>query len=131
MWRPLDPGLGAPVGVVGAAPPGITGALREQLRPGDRLFNPQPWGSWFEFTFPATPVALDSRIELFPPAVWDAYQQVTSGADGWQDQLRRWGVTMAVAAGGDEAGLVERLTGDGWTVTYQDDDGTVLRAPTT
>ena len=66
VWRPLDPDLDAPEGVVGNAPPGITAALRDLARPGDRLFNPQPWGSWFEFALPDLPVAIDSRIELFP-----------------------------------------------------------------
>jgi hypothetical protein len=131
LWRPIDPGLGAPIGVVGTAPPGITGALREQLRPGDHLFNPQPWGSWFEFAFPETRIALDSRIEMFPADVWDGYDVVVHGADGWQDQLARWGVTIIVAAGGDEDDQVARLEAAGWTVTYHDEDGTVLRSPAT
>ena len=78
-------------GVVGIAPPGITAALRDLARPGDRLFNPQPWGSWFEFALPDLPVAIDSRIELFPASVWDAYESVVAGGDGWQAQLRRLG----------------------------------------
>ena len=52
VWRPVDAGLGAPAGVVGNAPSGITGALRGTPQPGDRLFNPQPWGSWFIFELP-------------------------------------------------------------------------------
>ena len=76
VWRPLDPALGAPQGVVGLAPPGITAALRGLARPGDRLFDPQPWGSWFEFALPTLPVAIDSRIELFPTSVWDTYDSI-------------------------------------------------------
>ena len=60
--------------MVGNAPPGITGALRENAGPSDRLFNPQPWGSWFEFALPTLPVAIDSRIELFPTSTWDTYE---------------------------------------------------------
>ena len=71
VWRPLDAGLQAPAGVVGNAPPGITTALRDLVGPGDRVFNPQPWGSWFEFALPDLPVAIDSRIEVFPVEVWD------------------------------------------------------------
>ena len=51
--------------------------------PGDRLFNPQPWGSWFEFAVPDLPVAIDSRIELFPAQVWDDYAAVVGGREGW------------------------------------------------
>jgi hypothetical protein len=126
VWRSTDPGLMAPAGVVGNAPPGITGALREQARDGDRLFNPQPWGSWFEFSFPTVPVALDSRIEVFPPPVWDDYETVTQGRDGWQEVLDRWGVTLIVVPAGD-GDFLRRLTDAGWQTRYGDEDGFVLR----
>jgi hypothetical protein len=126
VWRPIDPGLQAPSGVVGNAPPGITAALREQARAGDRLLNPQPWGSWFEFSFPEVLVAIDSRIEVFPPEVWDDYETVTEGRDGWQAIVERWGVTLVVVPDGEDA-YRDRLVADGWQVTHEDDDGFVLR----
>ncbi|MFL5777251.1 MAG: hypothetical protein ACJ76W_13335 [Chloroflexota bacterium] len=128
VWRPTDPDLGAPAGVVGNAPPGITAALREQARAGDHLFNPQPWGSWFEFSFPDLAVGIDSRIEVFPPDVWDDYEHVTSGVDGWQQILERWGVTLIVVPAGDDA-FHERLTKAGWSELFADGDGSLLRAP--
>ncbi len=96
LWRPVDPELRAPAGVVGMAPPGITATLRELGRPGDHVLNPQPWGSWFEFELPHLLVAVDSRIEIFPAAVWDAYAGVTAGVDGWQAQLDDWDVSIIV-----------------------------------
>jgi len=126
-WRPLDPGLGAPVGVVGNAPPGITAALRDDLRAGDRVFNPQPWGSWFEFALPTLPVALDSRIELFPVDVWDDYEGVVAGTGDWQRQLEDWGVTTAVVAAVDADTFGARLADAGWTKVYEDADGAVYR----
>lgn len=127
VWRPTDPGLRAPVGVVGHAPPGVTAALRDIARPGDRLFNPQPWGSWFEFALPDVPVALDSRIEVFPPQVWDDYAAVTDGVVGWEAILDRWGVTIVVVPADDES-FVERLRAAGWDAAYADDDAVVLTA---
>ncbi|MEA2652898.1 MAG: hypothetical protein QOI37_125 [Chloroflexota bacterium] len=127
-WRPIDPALGAPAGVVGNAPPGITAELRAMARPTDRLFNPQPWGSWFEFALPDLPVAIDSRIELFPPGVWDAYERIAAGGDGWATQLKAWGATIAVA-GPEEFGFTARLAAMGWRTTYTDPDGSVLVAP--
>lgn len=126
VWRPLDPGLQAPVGVVGNAPSGITATLRELARPGDRLFAPQPWGSWFEYAIPDVPVALDSRIELFPTQVWADYARVVDGREGWEQILKDWDVTLVVAAGdgGDDFAL--RLAGDGWINVYQDPDGWIL-----
>jgi hypothetical protein len=125
VWRPTDPSLQAPAGVVGNAPPGVTASLREIARPGDRLFNPQPWGSWFEFVLPDVPVAIDSRIEVFPPAVWDDYGAVTAGEVGWEAILDRWGVTIVVAPTKDEA-FVERLKSAGWRSVFQDEDAFVL-----
>jgi hypothetical protein len=129
VWRPLEPGLDAPAGVVGNAPPGITAALREQAQPGDHVFNPQPWGSWFEFALPALPVAIDSRIELFPTDVWEEYETVTSGREGWQALLDGWDVQFVVVPEDDDA-FRDRLEANGWVVALSDDDGAVLQRPT-
>jgi len=128
IWRSQDPGLRAPTGVVGTAPPGITAALRGFVRPGDRLFNPQPWGSWFEFALPETPVFIDSRIELFPAAVWDDYDAITDGRADWQARLEHWDVTVIVAV--DKLGalpLTRRLGADpDWRQAYADEDGRIF-----
>jgi len=126
--RPLDPGLNAPAGLVSIAPPGITAKLRTIAGPNDRLFAPQPWGSWFEYAVPATPVFVDSRIEVFPPAVWDEYDVVVGGVEGWRQILDRRGVTIVVAV--DQIGrvpLTSRLQSDpGWREIYSDKDGRIF-----
>lgn len=127
IWRPIEPGLDAPAGVVGTAPPGITSALRATARPTDRLFNPQPWGSWFEFALPDVPVAIDSRIELFPAATWDTYEDIVAGGEGWADQLKAWGVTMIVV-GAKETATADRLAAAGWRRDYSDEDGSIFVA---
>lgn len=126
VWRPVDPALHAPVGVVGNAPPGITAALRGLAVPGDRLFNPQPWGSWFEYALPNLPVVLDSRIEMFPAEVWDTYEATVAGRAGWERHLQDWGVTIVVSGPDDADGFQERLLGAGWTVAHRDEDGAIL-----
>jgi hypothetical protein len=128
IWRPIDRAIGAPTGLVGDAPPGVTAALRDLVKPGDRILNPQPWGSWFELALPANPVAIDSRIELFPAAVWDELDRVRSGGEGWQASLTRWQVRVVVTRHSDSE-LVSRLTMDGWRIAFDDDDATVLLAP--
>jgi hypothetical protein len=125
VWRSIDPGLRAPVGVVGHAPPGVTAALRDVGRSGDRLLNPQPWGSWFEFALPDMLVAIDSRIEVFPPQVWDDYGAVTGGRVGWETILDRWGVTIIVVPADDEA-YIERLRAAGWHEAFADGDALVF-----
>lgn len=128
VWRPTDRRIEAPAGTVGDAPPGITVELRELAKPGDRLFNSQEWGSWFEFALPDLLVAIDSRIELFPVAVWDGYERILAGGDGWSALLADWKVTL-VATTPDEAALTTRLTAAGWCAAYSDVDGTILLAP--
>jgi hypothetical protein len=103
----------------------VTAALREATEPGDNVFNPQPWGSWFEFAVPEARYALDSRIEFFPPEVWDQYEGVVVGADGWQKRLDDWNVAAIVLQVEDVA-FRDRLVAAGWTETYRDDDGSVF-----
>jgi hypothetical protein len=126
-WRPADPALGAPAGAVGNAPPGITAQLRELARPTDRLYNPQPWGSWFEFALPALPVAIDSRIEVFSPSVWDDYDAVSGARADWRSILDRWGVTIVVATKERDLPLIDQLSADaGWRQAYADADGRIF-----
>jgi hypothetical protein len=127
-WRPIEPALGAPAGLLSDAPPGVTAALRDAARPGDRLLNPQAWGSWIEFALPALPVAVDSRIELFPAQVWDDYAAVRAGADGWEAILDRWGVTLVALEPGDVT-FANRLAAAGWRQVFEDASGSVLRGP--
>jgi hypothetical protein len=124
-WRPVDPATGVPGGVLTDAPPGVTAALREATGPGDNVFNPQPWGSWFEFAVPEARYALDSRIEFFPPEVWDAYEGVVLGTPGWEERLDTWQVAAVVLQIEDEA-FRDRLLAAGWTESYRDAEGSVL-----
>ena len=128
VWRPVDPGLSAPEDVLASAPSGITAELAALARPADRLLNPQGWGSWFEFALHDLPLAIDSRIELFPADVWDAYDQVTTGRDGWVEQLDAWGATIAVVEASNP-GLADRLAAIGWRSVYEDAEGSILIAP--
>ena len=129
VWRPTDPNLAAPTGVLSQAPAEITGELRRLAQPGDRLFNPQRWGSWFEFALPELPVAIDSRIELFPPETWDEYVRIESGSPGWEATLAEWDVTIIVVDGATDAPFAQRLEAAGWQRAYTRADGTILIRP--
>jgi hypothetical protein len=108
------------------APSGITAALRTTSASGDRIFNPQVWGSWFVYALPDRRVAIDSRIEFFPAQVWRDYERVLTGADGWEARLQTWGVNVVVVEGNDGSGLGARLVAAGWREAYQDEDGIIL-----
>ena len=124
-WLAIDPGTGTPAGLLAQAPSGVTAALRSSALDGDRVFNEQTWGSWLEYALPDLPVAIDSRIELFPPEVWDRYESVIDGVDGWESQLADWDVRY-VAIDANRGGFRDRLLDAGWLELYQGGDGFVL-----
>jgi hypothetical protein len=127
VWRPTDPGLrrrrassATPRRDHGRPPRAGEGTATTCSTPAVGLV--------VRVLFPTVLVALDSRIEVFPPEVWDDYEAVTQGRDGWQAILDRWGVTLAVVPKGDQA-FHDRLTAAGWSELFADDDGSLLRAP--
>lgn len=127
-WRPVDAGSDVPAFVLTDAPPGLTGFLRSTATAGDRILNHQAWGSWLEFAVPQTPVAIDSRIELFPAEVWTRYERVLAGVDGWEAQVAEWGVTLVVLDA-DQERAAARFRDAGWRPLYDDADGIVLGRP--
>ena len=127
-WRGKNP-LASAIPTLAEAPPGITAELERVMRPGDRMFNPQPWGSWFTFALPRYKVFVDSRIEVFSRDVWEDYRAVSQGEEGWQRLLDRWRVTVVVAIpdAEDQGRLVPRIRSDpSWRLAYRDADGLVF-----
>jgi hypothetical protein len=109
------------------APQGITAELERALEPGDRMFNSQRWGSWFEVALPDHPVFIDSRPTVFPDEVWDQYVDVSTGQDGWQSILDRWRIRVVVADRERQGPLIPLLRRDpGWTQIYEDDEGMIF-----
>jgi hypothetical protein len=119
--------LASPGGVAAEAPLGVTRALHRLLTPGDRMFNPEAWGSWFELRFPRNPTFVDSPIEVFPRTVWSQYVEVSAGLAGWQAVLDQWRVQVLVADRGEQSGLL-RVIGDDpdWRQVHGDAQGVVF-----
>jgi len=109
------------------APPGVTAAVARASSPGDRMFNAQLWGSWFELSLPSRPVFVDSRIEIYQPSVWRDYEAVSGGRQGWQRILDRWGVALVVADPHEQANLIPLIGRDpAWRLVFHDHDGYVF-----
>ena len=127
VWRPLDPGLQAPAGVVGNAPPGITAALRELGRARRSALQPAAVGLVVRVRA-AGPAGRHRFADRGVPASRSgtSYERVVAGVDGWQDQLDEWGVTVVVAAGDGQDAFSARLEAAGWREAYRDADGAVL-----
>ena len=124
-WRPVDAGTGAPVRVLTDAPSGITRALRAIAQPGDRVWNPQVWGSWLEFAVPDPLYALDSRIEVIPAETWADAALVAAGEPGWPDILARAGASIVITEGQDSPLAAALGASPEWTVAYADEDGAI------
>lgn len=124
--RPVDPGLDAPRGLLSFAPSGLTATLRTLASPVDRVWNPQPWGSWLEFAVPAPAYAFDSRIELIPGDAWADGDVVAAAEPGWDAILDDAGVTIVLTEGPETSPLAAALEAHaGWRLVVADGDGTL------
>ncbi|HVD70440.1 MAG TPA: hypothetical protein VNG34_06275 [Actinomycetota bacterium] len=120
-WRPHAEGS-----LLSEAPVGLAGTTAA-LPAGSRVVVPQPWGSWFEYASPDTPVFVDPRIELYPADVWNDYLTVRSAGAGWREILGRYGVEGVVADRRTWGPLIAELQDDpGWHLAYEDRDGMVF-----
>lgn len=128
LLRPLDPGTRTPIGVLTEAPSSITAALRAEVRPGDRILNPQVWGSWFEYAVPEATYAVDSRIEFFPAETWRRYEAIVAGAAGWEAESAAWDPRIVIIEAGAASG-VARFEALGYARVHEDADGFLLVRP--
>jgi hypothetical protein len=113
--------------LLSGAPIRLTAALRDVTRSGSRVFEAQPLGSWLEWSLPDRRFVIDSRIELFTPAEWHAYEDVSAGLEGWQEGLDRLRVDVVVATADQQRSLLPRIAADpGWRLAYRDRDGSVF-----
>jgi hypothetical protein len=125
FWRPVG-AAGVPDGLVSYAPQNLTRALAASASVGAHVWNPQRWGSWFELAVPSLDEAVDSRIELFPAAVWADVDQVESGTGPWADVLDRYKVKIVVTDASADGALERALASDPrWARAYADPDGSI------
>lgn len=130
ILRPRGP-AGVPILTLTDAPQGIAHELRtlvgRQVSRGAPVWAPQPWGSFLEWAVPEVRVAIDSRIELFPPTVLADADEVASATNGWLSTLDVRAVNVVVIAA-DAAGARQRADLEAspvWKLFYEDDDGSV------
>ena len=87
----------------------------------------QTYASWFELELPSMPVFVDSRIELFPTSIWNAYLAVGGAREGWQATLDRWDVDAVVINPDQDGVLTSHIEDDpAWRLAFKDDSGSVF-----
>ena len=107
------------------APEILVDATRTALPAGSRLLVFQPFASWFEYSLPEDPVMVDSRIELFPDALWRDYDRAITAADGWDQILDRHEIEGVILP--PEAVLRdELLRAEGWKRVFDGPAGSVF-----
>ena len=129
FWRPTGP-LGVPVGALSHAPEGIAAELRTVLREGDfpggfAVWNPQTWGSWLEWAVPDLLYTVDSRIELFPPDLWDDVALVSAGSAETGSILDTYKVRVVVLTAEERIAVEPVIERAGFVLRYEDADGSI------
>jgi hypothetical protein len=130
-WRPVG-AAGIPVLTLSFAPQGIAHELarlvdKRVLPRGAQVWAPQTLGSFLEWAVPEVRVAVDSRIELFPPPVLADADEIASASTGWLSTLDVRAVNIVVVAA-DAAGARQRAdleASPNWKLAYEDDDGSI------
>ena len=90
------------------------------------VWDPQVWGSWLEWAVPGELFAVDSRIELFPTALWDDVDRVSRGGPDALAILDRYDPDFIVVQRPAEFDLETALTASpAWACIYQDADGSI------
>jgi len=93
-----------------------------------RVYNHLAYGSYLIWACPSVPVFIDTRIELYPKEMWRDYVWVANAISGWDDVLRRYGVTTILAHKGDMQTLVADLQASSqWQSVYDDDFTAIFR----
>lgn len=123
--RGTDPASGGPA-VLTFAPEHLVASAREAAPAGSRAFVSQLTASWTEYSAPELPVAVDSRIEIFPASVWDDYFVVSTGQEGWREILSRWDVKILILHDEQASGLLGVIDDHPeWRLVIRNDDGAV------
>ena len=99
---------------------------------GAHVWAPQTWGSFLEWAAPDVKVALDSRIELFPPPLLADADEIASASAGWLTTLDVRKVdALIVRSGSEGARELSDLHGSTpWQMLYEDDDGSIWQRVT-
>jgi hypothetical protein len=90
--------------------------------PRGRVFNDMAFGSYMIWAAqPDYQVFADPRIELFPQAIWDDYQQISRTEPGWEEKLNQYAVHTLVLNPGVQSALArEASRSNNWQLIHQD-----------
>jgi hypothetical protein len=95
-------------------------AYIQAQRPPGPMFNSYNWGGYLLFTlWPAYPVFVDGRTDLYDDALLRQYLQIYVADDGWQARLDEYGVRLVIVEPGSVLAKFLRLDAT-WQEVYRD-----------
>lgn len=98
--------------------------LNENPQPGN-LFNSYAWGGYLTWAYPEKAVFVDGRTDLFGDEIIAEWLAVTTGAEGWQDVLAKWQVSLVLLE--PDQPVVDLLAEEGWRELYRDDTAVLFQ----
>lgn len=125
VYLPLQPAV-VDKAVRDTMPVDAVAAIRDR-RPAGPMFNSYNWGGYLIFTlWPAYPVFVDGRTDLYDDAFLRSYLDIYTAADGWQEQLTSYGVRLVVVERESVLARFLRLEPAAWNEVFRDDMASVF-----
>ncbi len=118
-WWPLP---AAKAGLISAETPVAATAFLLRERPPGPLFHALSFGSYLIWAAqPDYPVFVDTRLELYPMAIWKDYLAISAAAPDWEARLTRYGVRLLMLSPTEQPALLEAVAqSPRWRRIYQD-----------
>ncbi|MGC9398895.1 MAG: hypothetical protein ACP5HM_07140 [Anaerolineae bacterium] len=112
---------------VAETPVAATAYLLEAQPPGP-LFHDLGFGSYLIWaTTPDYRVFVDTRIELYPYALWEDYIAITNAAEDWEARLADYGVQTLLLSRQTQAKLIEAAArSPRWEQRYADETAVIF-----
>ena len=94
--------------------------LEQGLRP--QVFHDMAFGSYLIWSAqPEFKVFVDSRVELYPPQIWDDYYNIGNALYDWEDKLAFYGIKTLMLEIENQSRLIEAAAASpNWALVYED-----------
>lgn len=118
-WVVFGPGKKPPCDFPPSFPAGAAAYLR-QHQIYDRVFAPDPWGSYLIYElYPEFRAYIDGRSDFYGPEAMQAYRKVVTLSPQWAEVLKKGDVEWALLPVGSVHDVVFSESPD-WTTIYRD-----------
>lgn len=98
------------------------------LGPMTRAYINIHFASYLTWACPSVPIFMDTRFELYPPAMWLDYIHIMNGLYDWEERLARYGVDVLFVQKESEFELIAAAKASGrWETLYEDAYAIVMR----